>query len=98
MRPLFFRITGHACETMIVLLSRCLGADISKAKLADAGTVLSEVVREYMSTMGVVNGLKELGYTSEDIPMLVTGTLPQVGVANLWVGVALAIYNGGHLH
>ena len=33
-----------------------------------------------MSALGVVNGLRELGYGSEDVPMLVEGTLPQVGV------------------
>lgn len=31
-----------------------------------------------MLDMGVVNGLSQLGYTSEDIPQLVEGTLPQV--------------------
>lgn len=39
-----------------------------------------------MSTLGVVNGLKELGYDSEDVPMLVEGTLPQVGRAQRELG------------
>lgn len=58
-----------------------LGADISKAKVEDAGAILSEVLREYMLEMGVVNGLKEMGYGSQDIPGFVQGTLPQVELA-----------------
>ena len=54
------------------------GADISNAKLDDAGLILSDVLRDYMQIMGVVNGLKGLGFSSEDVPDLVTGTLPQV--------------------
>ena len=54
------------------------GADITGAKKEDAGEILSEVLKTYMHEMGVVDGLKVLGYTSEDIPNLVTGTLPQV--------------------
>ena len=56
------------------------GADVSNAKLSDAGRILGDVLREYMNTLGVVNGLKELGYGTEDIPTLVKETLPHVSV------------------
>jgi len=36
-----------------------------------------------MQDLGVPNGLRELGYQSEDIPALVEGTLPQHRVTKL---------------
>ena len=49
-------------------------------KLDDAGLLLADTIRQYMQDMGVVNGLSQLGYSREDIPKLVEGTLPQVCV------------------
>ena len=57
-----------------------VGADTTSAKLEDAGRILSDTLRGYMQEMGVVNGLGALGYSSEDVPALVKGTLPQVCV------------------
>ena len=45
--------------------------------------ILADTIRHYMQEMGVVNGLSQLGYSSEDIPQLVEGTLPQVSVSHL---------------
>lgn len=47
-------------------------------KKEDAGLILADKMREYMYEMKVDNGLSALGYTSQDIPALVEGTLPQV--------------------
>lgn len=44
----------------------------------DAGRVLADAVREYMQAMRIQNGITELGFSREDIPALVQGTLPQV--------------------
>ena len=54
------------------------GADVTGVKLEDAGYVLSDIIRQYMEDMGIEDGLQALGYTTEDIPALVRGTLPQV--------------------
>ena len=56
------------------------GADVSSARLEDAGKILADVLRQYMADMRIVDGLKAVGFSSEDIPALVKGTLPQVCV------------------
>ena len=60
-----------------------LGADISNAKREDAGLILADVMRGIMDTMKIDNGLSALGYTSQDIPGLVEGALPQDRVNKL---------------
>lgn len=49
-----------------------------QAKLKDAGLILSDVIRSYMSDLGIENGLSGLGFTADDVDDLVNGTLPQV--------------------
>lgn len=39
---------------------------------------MADVLRKYMQDMKIDNGLQALGYTKDDIPNLVRGTLPQV--------------------
>jgi len=54
------------------------GADVASVKREDAGRVLADTVRNYMSDLSIDNGLKAVGFTTNDIPALVKGTLPQV--------------------
>lgn len=42
---------------------------------------MADVLREFMHDMKVDNGLEALGYTTDDIPALVKGTLPQVSLS-----------------
>ena len=55
-----------------------IGTDITGKRLADAGVILADTVRQYMLQLDIPNGLESLGFSSSDIPSLVAGTLPQV--------------------
>ncbi len=47
-------------------------------KREDSGKILAETLRQFMFDLKVDNGLTAVGYTKDDIPELVKGTLPQV--------------------
>uniref|UniRef100_A0A0A9XR32 Probable hydroxyacid-oxoacid transhydrogenase, mitochondrial n=1 Tax=Lygus hesperus TaxID=30085 RepID=A0A0A9XR32_LYGHE len=81
--PAVFNFCASACPDRHLEAAALLGADKPNAKREDAGKVLGEVVREYMEFMKVNNGLTALGYTKDDIPALVKGTLPQVRIRAL---------------
>ena len=47
------------------------------------GKILADRITWFMQRLQVPNGLKDVGYTSSDIPKLVEGTLPQHRVTKL---------------
>ena len=63
-----------------------LGADVSNANHSDAGAILSDAIRKFMHDLNVDNGILSLGYTVDDIPRLVGGTIPQTRVTKLAPG------------
>lgn len=81
--PAAFRFTGPGCPERHLQAAEFLGADVSRAKPADAGDILADQLIRLMQRLHVPNGLKAVGYTSADIPALVEGTLPQHRVIKL---------------
>ena len=81
--PAAFRFTAPACPEKHLQAAEAIGADISGATLEDAGKILSDRVIEIMKRLNLPNGLSGIGYSREDIPKLVEGTLPQHRVIKL---------------
>jgi hydroxyacid-oxoacid transhydrogenase len=78
-----FEFTGVACPDRHLEAARMLGADVSGVAPQDAGRALGDRLVELMRKLGLPNGLSAVGYTPDDIPALVDGTLPQHRVTNL---------------
>ena len=81
--PAVFRYTAHSNPERHIHAARLLGADVSDVGPAEAGDVLSDRIIHILKEINAPNGLSELGYTDNDIPALVKGTLPQHRVTKL---------------
>jgi hydroxyacid-oxoacid transhydrogenase len=81
--PAAFRFTALACPERHLQAAEALGADISKARARDAGTILADRVTDLMKRLSMPNGLGAIGYDRADIPELVNGTLLQHRITNL---------------
>lgn len=73
-----------------------LGADIRTARAQDAGPVLADTLRQFLFDLNVDDGLSALGYSKDDIPSLVKGTLPQVR-CTMWPSCLLSTELEGNL-
>ena len=81
--PAVVRFTAPACPQRHLDAAAALGADVAGVELEDAGNLLADRIVHFMRAFNVPNGLSQVGYTREDIPALVEGTLPQHRVTKL---------------
>lgn len=75
--PSVFLFTAPALPERHLTAAEALGVDIRNAKREDAGKILADKLREILSGLKFPDGLQALGYTSDDIPAMVKGTMPQ---------------------
>jgi len=81
--PSVFRYTAPANPDRHLQAAEALGADVSRARAADAGSILADRITWFMQRLRTPNGLSAIGYSSADIPTLVEGTVPQHRVTKL---------------
>ena len=81
--PAVFRFTASSNPERHLEAAQALGVDVARCKKEDAGRILSERITWFMQRLKTPNGLREIGYSSSDIPKLVEGTLPQHRVTKL---------------
>ena len=81
--PAVFRYTAPTNPERHMRAAQLLGADTSGAGPEDAGDLIAERLVSILKRIGIPNGLGGIGYTVEDVPALVKGTLPQHRVTKL---------------
>ena len=81
--PAVFRFTASASPERHLQAAGALGCDVSHAQAGDAGRILSDRIVWFMERLKMPNGLRAIGYSASDIPVLVEGTLPQHRVTTL---------------
>ena len=81
--PAVVRFTSPSDPQRHLRAAAALGADTADAPPEAAGEILADRVMHFMKLTDMPNGLSAVGYTADDIPALVKGTLPQHRVTKL---------------
>lgn len=81
--PAVVRMTASSDPERHLRVADALGADVAGARPGDGGEILRARIVELMRAVEAPNGLEAVGYTAEDIPALVEGTLPQRRVLDI---------------
>ena len=81
--PAVFRFTAPTNPGRHLQVARAMGADITNATEDDAGEVLSSLLSKLIHTLGLPNGLGDVGYGPNDVADLTTGTMPQQRVLSI---------------
>ncbi|KAJ4918187.1 hypothetical protein JOQ06_007913, partial [Pogonophryne albipinna] len=75
--PAVFNFTAPMCPERHLEAAEILGADIRQVKMRDAGPLLADTLRSFLFDLQVEDGLSAVGYSKDDVPALVSGTVPQ---------------------
>ena len=75
--PASFRFTAKAKPTRHKQVAEWMGVKTRGVSADSSGNALREAFIGFMQSIGLPNGLQEVGYTSDDIPALTEGTLKQ---------------------
>lgn len=81
--PAVFRFTASTNPELHLHAAKLMGVDTRGATPEDAGELVAQALVDIMRQTGMPNGLRDLGYTEEDVDQLVEGTLPQHRVTKL---------------
>ena len=81
--PAVFRFTAQSDPDRHLEAAGLMGANIAEARKDDAGEILADAIIALMRLTGMPNGLKAVGYTSDDADALVAGTIVQHRVTKL---------------
>jgi hydroxyacid-oxoacid transhydrogenase len=81
--PAAFRFTAAANPDRHLTAAEALGADVSTCRREDAGRVLADRITWFMQRLKIPSGLRDVGYSSSDIPSLIEGTLAQKRLTQL---------------
>lgn len=75
--PAAFKLTAKAWPSKHKKAAKLLGEDIDNLNELEGAQKLSDALVKLMKDIEIPNGLYALGYTKEDIPLIVEGTLKQ---------------------